>query len=77
MDDSKLEDEERMSKKQKMLKPPKKQKRNKDGLDALINEYKSSFTKGEIEAEIDINRQGSSGNIAIDRSSVVKRRWFE
>eukprot|EP00577_Skeletonema_sp_RCC1716_P000244 CAMPEP_0113417860 /NCGR_PEP_ID=MMETSP0013_2-20120614/25883_1 /TAXON_ID=2843 ORGANISM="Skeletonema costatum, Strain 1716" /NCGR_SAMPLE_ID=MMETSP0013_2 /ASSEMBLY_ACC=CAM_ASM_000158 /LENGTH=869 /DNA_ID=CAMNT_0000305027 /DNA_START=108 /DNA_END=2717 /DNA_ORIENTATION=+ /assembly_acc=CAM_ASM_000158 len=67
--------EEKPTKKQKMIKPPKKQKRNKDGLDDLINEYKSSFTKGISNAAVE-NEQASS-TTANDRSSVAKRRWFE
>lgn len=68
--------EEKSSKRQKMLKPPKKQKRKSDGLDELINEYKSSFTKGVVEASTQHNKQSTDKN-ATNRASVVKRRWFE
>ena len=67
--------EEKPSKKQKMLKPPKKQKRDKDGLDDLINEYKSSFTKGINNAAVENEQEGSTN--ANDRTSVAKKRWFE
>lgn len=68
--------EKKPSKKQKMMKPPKKQKREKDGLDVLINEYKSSFTKGETKGEVE-DKQNNSTAITTDRSSVAKKRWFE
>ena len=67
--------EKKPSKKQKMMKPPKKQKREKDGLDVLINEYKSSFTKGETKGGVE-DKQDNSTAIN-DRSSVAKKRWFE
>eukprot|EP00986_Skeletonema_menzelii_P008269 scaffold3437_cov145-Skeletonema_menzelii.AAC.1 len=67
--------EEKPSKKQKMLKPPKKQKRDKDGLDDLINEYKSSFTKGMTNTAVGDEQTNSA--TANDRSSVAKKRWFE
>ena len=59
------------SKKQKMMKPPKKQKRNRDDLEDMINEYKSSFTKTNV---VDKKTKKSNEH---DRSSVVKKRWFE
>jgi hypothetical protein len=68
--------EEKPSKKQKMVKPPKKQKRDRDGLDVLINEYKSSFTKGVTKAVVE-DKHDSSDARATDRSSVAKKRWFE
>ena len=67
--------EEKPSKKQKMMKPPKKQKRDKDGLDDLINEYKSSFTKGMTNTAVGDEQTNSAA--ANDRSSVAKKRWFE
>ena len=67
--------EEKPSKKQKMLKPPKKQKRDKDGLDDLINEYKSSFTK--VMTNTAVGDEQTNSATANDRSSVAKKRWFE
>lgn len=68
--------DEKPSKKQKMLNPPKKQTRKSDGLDDLINEYKSSFSKGVAEASTPHNNQSTDKN-ATNRASVMKRRWFE
>lgn len=67
---------EKPSKKQIMIKPPKKQKRDNDGLDVLINEYKSSFTKGVTKAGDEIMQESSTARTT-DRSSVAKTRWFE
>lgn len=67
--------ENKPSKKQKMLKPPKKRKRDKDGLDDLINEYKSSFTKGMTDSAVGDEKISSA--TSTDRSSVAKKRWFE
>jgi hypothetical protein len=58
-----------------MSKPPKKQKKDKDGLDDLINEYKSSFTKGITNTAV--GDEQTSSATAHDRSSVAKKRWFE